>query len=92
MPKGIARIFRFRCRSCDHLSKAKCEGCGTVYRFSPANAPGEERIQYRVWFGKRQLQRMAMQAKVSGMGLGEYIRMCVEDALAMPVERLLSSE
>jgi len=94
MPRGTPRIFRFTCPYCQALSTANCRKCGALYRFDPVNAPGEKRIQQRIWFGGRQWQRIKARAIVTpGIGsASEFVRLACEEVLAMLPQRLISSE
>jgi len=92
MPSGTARIFMYRCPSCNHLNYSKCLRCGMIYKFDPQNAPGEKRIQQRIWFGERQSDRIKGRAKVTpGIGCAaEFVGLACEEVLAIPSHRLIS--
>jgi uracil-DNA glycosylase len=94
MPRGTPKIFRFRCPSCQALNTANCRKCGAVYKFDPMNAPGEKRIQQRVWFGERQWQRIKARAIVTpGIGsASEFVRLACETILEIPPHWLISSD
>jgi uracil-DNA glycosylase len=94
MPRGTPRIFRFACPQCQALNTATCRKCGAVYRFDPVNAPGEKRVQQRLWFSERQWALIKARAAVTpGIGSGsEFVRLACESILAMPPHWLISSE
>lgn len=94
MPSGTARIFRYRCPLCNYLNVSKCAKCGVIYKLGPENAPGEKRIQQRIWFGERQWDRIKGRAKVTpGIGsASEFVRLACEEVLAIPSHRLISSD
>ena len=94
MPRGTPRIFRFHCPFCQAENTARCRKCGEVYKFDPVNAPGQKRIQQRVWFPERTWQRIKARAIVTpGIGsAAEFVRLACEEVLAMPPQRLISSE
>jgi hypothetical protein len=77
MPSGVARIFRYRCPSCNHLNSSNCARCGTLYKLGPQNAPGEKRIQQRIWFGERQWGRVKARARMSEIAPTELVRLAV---------------
>ena len=94
MPRGTPRIFRFHCPFCQAENTATCRKCGQMYKFDPINAPGEKRVKQRIWFGERQWQRIMTRAKITpGVGsTAEFVRLACEELLAMPPQRLISSE
>lgn len=94
MPRGTPRIFRYACPKCDAVNTARCARCGEVYTFDPVNAPGEKRVQQRIWFGEKQWQRIKNRAYVTpGVGsASELVRMACEEVLAIPPHRLIISD
>ena len=94
MPSGTARIFMYRCPSCNHLNYSKCLRCGMIYKFDPQNAPGEKRIQRRIWFGERQWDQIKARAKVTpGVNsASELVRLACETILGIPPHWLISSD
>ena len=94
MARGAPRIFRFRCFHCQALNTANCRKCGALYKFDPMNAPGEKRIQQRIWFGERQWDQIKARAKVTpGVNnASEFVRLACETILGIPPHWLISSD
>ena len=94
MPRGTPRIFRFDCLKCGTSNTAKCRKCGEIYKFDPVNAPGEKRVQQRIWFGEKQWQRIKNRAFVTpGIGsASEFVRLACEEVLAIPPHNLIISD
>jgi hypothetical protein len=94
VPRGTPRIFKYHCPFCQAENTARCRKCGEVYKFDPVNAPGEKRIQQRIWFGEKQWLRIMNRAKVTpGIGsAAEFVRLACEEVLAIPPHRLIISD
>ena len=92
MPSGTAKIFRYRCPSCNHLNTATCAKCGAMYRLGPHNAPGERRVKKHLWFGDRQWEHVVARAEEARMGPAEFVRLAVDDMLHMSLHRATSSD
>jgi uracil-DNA glycosylase len=94
MPRGTPRIFRFYCPFCQAENTARCRKCGQVYKFDPVNAPGQKRIQQRIWFGERQWALIKARANVTpGIGsASEFVRLATETILGIPPHWLISSD
>ena len=94
MPRGTPRIFRFNCLNCGASNTATCRKCHQIYKFDPVNAPGEKRIQQRIWFGERQWALIKARANVTpGIGsASEFVRLATETILGIPPHWLISSD
>ena len=87
------RIFRYHCPKCGREQSVNCRYCQATYIFDPLMAPGEKRVKRHIWFGERQWLRAVTRAKVTpGVnGPAELVRMALDEILAMPPVRLISS-
>jgi uracil-DNA glycosylase len=58
------------------------------------NAPGEKKIQQRIWFGERQWDRIKARAIVTpGINsASEFVRLACETILDIPPHWLISSD
>jgi hypothetical protein len=74
------------------LNVSKCAKCDGIYKLGPQNAPGEKRIQQRIWFRERQWDRIKARARMSGIAPTELARLAVEDMLWQTPHRMLSSD
>ena len=87
------RIFKYHCPTCGREQTVTCKYCKATYIFDPLRQPGEKWVIRRLRFGERQWQRAVARAKVTpGVnGPAELIRMALDEILAMPPVRLISS-
>lgn len=87
------RTFYYHCPKCGRKQSVNCKHCGATYVFDPTRRPGEKLLSKKVRFGELQWQRLVVRAKVTpGVeGPAELIRIMVDECLAMPPVRLISS-
>lgn len=64
-----------------------------LYKFDPVNAPGEKRIQQRIWSREKQWDRIKAWVTVTpGMGsASEFVRLACCEVLALPPPGLTAS-
>ena len=87
------RTFYYDCPHCSLHQNVHCKRCKKVYVFDPTRRPGEKLVQKKLSFGEIQWDRVVARAKVTPgvAGPAELIRIMVDECLAMPPVRLISS-
>jgi hypothetical protein len=87
------RIFRYFCPKCGRQQTVNCKSCGSTYVFDPVKQPQEKWVKRHILFGERQWARAVTRAKVTpGVnGPSELVRLALDEILAMPPVRLISS-
>ena len=87
------RTFYYDCPHCGRRQNVNCKFCKATYIFDPTKKPDEKWVKREIRFGQLQWERLVVRAKVTpGVeGPAELIRIMVDECLAMPPVRLISS-
>lgn len=88
------RIFRYFCAKCGRTQTVNCKSCGATYVLDTVKQPQEKWVKRHIRFGERQWNRAVARAKVTpGVnGPSELVRLALDEVLALPPIRLISSE